>query len=397
MAYNRPMRIVMVAPFGLGPKGTTRWRVLPFARAVARLGQQVRVVVPSWDWGPDAGRCWEDAGVRVVCPRVCRWSALSASLAARVLTEMEREKPDVVHAFKPIGYSGLAALWARARGIPTCVDSDDWEGRGGWSDTPGRPWWQRWLIRRQELLVLVKAQRVTVASRALADIVVQGGVPADRVAYLPNPSSIRSVSAERCEESAVAYSRFAECPPWLLAEIWQRVHALVPRAVVTVIGAGFRGEERELARIVEERGLAHTVRVVGRLPPDAVGRTLARAHVGLFPCEDTLINRTKCPVRLADMVAAGLPVVAHRVGECAEYVRAGESGVLVEPGDTDGFARAVAVLLAHPQRAMALGRRAGEWYMERFAVERGAATLVSVYREAFADTHGRSTPGARNA
>ena len=46
-------------------------------------------------------------------------------------------RPDVVHTFKPKAYSGLAAEWLwrfhRDR-LRLVMDTDDWEGAGGWND-----------------------------------------------------------------------------------------------------------------------------------------------------------------------------------------------------------------------------------------------------------------------
>ncbi|NTU86064.1 MAG: glycosyltransferase family 4 protein, partial [Chloroflexales bacterium] len=53
------MRIVMLAPFGIRPKGTLLARMLPLARALTRLGHAVSIVAPPVQ-NP------EDAGTRVV-------------------------------------------------------------------------------------------------------------------------------------------------------------------------------------------------------------------------------------------------------------------------------------------------------------------------------------------
>jgi glycosyltransferase involved in cell wall biosynthesis len=45
-------------------------------------------------------------------------------------------------------------------------------------------------------------------------------------------------------------------------------------------------------------------------------------------------------------MAAGVPVVATRVGGVADVVRDGETGFLVEPGDVDGVANATCRILA---------------------------------------------------
>jgi glycosyltransferase involved in cell wall biosynthesis len=51
----------------------------------------------------------------------------------------------------------------------------------------------------------------------------------------------------------------------------------------------------------------------------------------------------------------GRPVIASGVGGVTEVVVHGESGLLVEPGDPDALAGAIATLLADPARAARLG------------------------------------------
>ena len=49
------------------------------------------------------------------------------------------------------------------------------------------------------------------------------------------------------------------------------------------------------------------------------------------------------------------PVVATRVGDIPSVVRDGQTGLLVEPGDPAGLARAVVALLRDPDRAASFG------------------------------------------
>ena len=61
--------------------------------------------------------------------------------------------------------------------------------------------------------------------------------------------------------------------------------------------------------------------------------------------DDTLLNRTKCPVKLADMAYIGLPVVAEGVGQVTEYVKDGQTGLVCAVGDVEGVATAISRLL----------------------------------------------------
>jgi glycosyltransferase involved in cell wall biosynthesis len=78
-----------------------------------------------------------------------------------------------------------------------------------------------------------------------------------------------------------------------------------------------------------------------------------------------------------EAMAAGVPVVASRVGGLAEVVTDGVTGVLVEPGDAASLTRAIDGLLRHPDERALLGR-AGMKDVDRFDAVSG---LERVYRQ----------------
>ena len=65
---------------------------------------------------------------------------------------------------------------------------------------------------------------------------------------------------------------------------------------------------------------------------------LRSCDVAIYLMDDTLINRCKCPVKLADLIAAGVPVAAEDVGQVPEYVINGATGLLRPSGDSAGLA-----------------------------------------------------------
>jgi len=63
---------------------------------------------------------------------------------------------------------------------------------------------------------------------------------------------------------------------------------------------------------------------------------------------------------VAEAQAYGLPVVALRSGGIPEIVEHGESGYLIEEGDTDAFAESVGRFIRHPKLVTIMGRRGRE-------------------------------------
>ncbi|MGQ9523063.1 MAG: glycosyltransferase family 4 protein, partial [Anaerolineae bacterium] len=390
------MRIVMIGPFGLRPRGTMSVRALPLARALAARGHAVTLLLPPWQNPQDAGRCWEEAGVRVenipLPPRVSllfHWQT-ARRLAARALAL----RPDVVHFFKPKAYSGLAhfllALRPRARRPRLVVDSDDWEGPGGWNDmtdpASGRPLYtpaQRRFFTGQERWGLTHADAVTVASRTLESLVWALGVPPRRVFYVPNGWSGAEVPpAPRAHEGSpviLLYTRFFEFPVSRVVGLLRRVRERVTQARLLVVGEGLFGEETRLLEEARQAGLAEAVEYVGWAEPEELPNIFARATLAIYPFDDTLINRAKCPVKLLDLLGAGVPVVAEEVGEIREAIRHGETGWLVPSGDEVAFAEGVLRLLEAP----ALRRRLGLQAAQEIRQRRSWAHLATVVERAY--------------
>jgi glycosyltransferase involved in cell wall biosynthesis len=88
------------------------------------------------------------------------------------------------------------------------------------------------------------------------------------------------------------------------------------------------------------------------------------------------------PVVAIEALAAGRPIVATRAGGTSTVVADGESGYLEGIGDTQALAGRLAELQRDVERRAALGRHGAKDMRERFATERMADELETVYRRA---------------
>ena len=190
---NHPLKIVMIGPFAFKPKGTVSVRAFFIARALVKRGHNVTILMPPYDNLADSGRVWEQDGVRLENMAMQRNDTVRQLVVpARLARRAAMLEPDVVHVFKPIGYSGLAGIYLRwFSRRPLVLDTDDWEGTGGWNDVNPYPalwkklfdWQERWMARH--------ADAVTVVSRTLQEQVIGFGARPERVVYLPNGPDAR--------------------------------------------------------------------------------------------------------------------------------------------------------------------------------------------------------------
>lgn len=384
------MRIAMIGPFGFHPNKTMHSRALGLARPLTQRGHQVILIMPPWQTPDEAGRRWQEDGVDL-CYVPLRGGVPGITRA--MLRELHAWQPHVVHCFKPKAYSGLAAWWLwqfrRAR-LPLVVDSDDWEGWGGWNDLAPYSRSQKWFFAWQEQWGLRHNHTLTVASRALQSIAWSLGVPRERVIYLPNGSGVErwasetsSRPSERPSErpSLLLYSRLFEFDTGRLVAILRGVQTAVPNLTILTVGAGlYEADATALRAQLDAAGLLDSIVDAGWVETAALPALLTAADVGIYLMEDTLLNRTKCPVKLADMVALGIPVVAEAVGQTPEYVRHNQTGLLYPSGDVPGMTQALIHLLQHPVERARLSANARAHYIANFAWDKLATQLEHVYR-----------------
>lgn len=92
--------------------------------------------------------------------------------------------------------------------------------------------------------------------------------------------------------------------------------------------------------------------------------------------------REGLPIVLLEAMASGLAAVASRLpGSTDAVIDDGRTGVLVAPGDVNGFADAIGRLLTDHERAAALGEAARRRVAADFSAERVASQWVDAYRD----------------
>jgi glycosyltransferase involved in cell wall biosynthesis len=379
------MRIAMVGPFGLHPNKTMRSRAFSLARELAGRDHTVRLFMPPWQTPDEADKSWTEAGVAL------RYTPLrggTLGITRRLIRETLAWQPDIVHCFKPKAYSGLTGWWLwqfHRRHIRLVIDTDDWEGWGGWNElAPYSPqqkhffaWQEQWGMRHNHAL--------TVASRALETIALSMGIPAERVVYVPNGPGIERQKAEGRRQKAerptiLVYSRLFEFDTERLVAILRGVKTAVPHLSILMVGAGlYEADAAQFRQQLAAAGLAEAVTDAGWTEPEALPTLLTTADVGIYLMEDTLLNRTKCPVKLADMAALGLPVVAEAVGQVNEYVVHGRTGFLRASGHVEGLTADLIHLLQNPAQREQMGQAAAAHIAANFNWARQAEQLEQLY------------------
>lgn len=134
-----------------------------------------------------------------------------------------------------------------------------------------------------------------------------------------------------------------------------------------------------LRREISERGISGNVTLIPGLPADSGDLVDAYHAADLFVLPS---SHEPFGIVILEAWAAGLAVVASRVGGVPAFVEDGRDGLLVESGDVAGFASAIRGCLKNPELARALSKRGREKACNQYSWESVSAKLEILYREA---------------
>ena len=130
--------------------------------------------------------------------------------------------------------------------------------------------------------------------------------------------------------------------------------------------------EEELERLAADLGLQDRVIFTGFRPD--IERVLSGLTVSVQPSLSEGLSNT-----LLESMAAGVPVVATRVGGTAEVVQDGHNGLLVPAADPNSMANAICRLLDEPALASRLGQAARRHIIERYSMSRMVQSTSQIY------------------
>jgi glycosyltransferase involved in cell wall biosynthesis len=152
-----------------------------------------------------------------------------------------------------------------------------------------------------------------------------------------------------------------------MIEAMKLVVCRVPGARLLLVGAfDSPADAVEVRQLIADHGLENAVEVVGWVPFDELPRWFAQADVGLVPWQTKERFPPRIiPTKLFEYMGARLPVVASNRPAIRRFMDGLGCGLLVEPGDSLGFAEAIGHLLTHPVEAREMGER-GRQAVEKF-------------------------------
>lgn len=214
-----------------------------------------------------------------------------------------------------------------------------------------------WRARHGERRSAVRSMAASVdrfvtPSRTLRAAMISEGLPAERVALVPQGLDAAPFVAAHAKAPAtpLRLAFIGTIAPHKGLHVLLEALASLPPGVAELTVHGPSQHHRAHARDLERRfGRLHGVRFAGTL----ARADLARAYEAIdVLCVPSLWNEC-CPLTIQESFLARVPVLVSDLGGMAELVQSG-GGLPVPPGDVAAWAAAIVALAADPARIVAL-------------------------------------------
>ncbi len=307
------------------------------------------------------------------------------SLPARLASIFLEERISIVHSHN-WGTQIEALLAAALAGVPSVVHTQHGL-EFGFVNGPG-PFRER-LRNLAKRISTRRLRRIAAVSQEVREVILRDWkAPADRVALIHNGIRFpdRGIDpAERIagrealgigpqEEAVIAVGILRPVKAFhVLLEAFS-IHSTVPTSArLFIVGDG--PLRAELEADAQKVGLGDRARFLG----------IRRDVETLLPLFDLYAMSSVSEglsISILEAMAAGLPVVATRVGGNPEIVADGTTGLLVPPGDPRALADAIGYMLCSPARARAMGIEGRTRVRAHFSLGQMASAYERLYEAA---------------
>lgn len=292
------------------------------------------------------------------------------------------EKPDILHVHcSKAGFIGrMAGFLARAKIIIYTPHGHVFWGYFGPAKT-------RLYLELEKAASLVTDKIVALTRTERDEEIECGQAGADKFVIIPSGVDLSGYATRQDRKDPALCARFGVTPDQIvlgsmgrLVEIkgldvgmaaYIKIAKQFPQTVLLFAGDG--PEQERLEKMAAEAGLSDRVRFLGWL--DGKPEFLSVCDLFVMPSRNEGMGRAA-----VEAMAAGLPVVASRVGGIKDLVIEGENGFLCESENADALAARLTEMLNNLAQARAMGRK-GALRAKEFSLQAMNDGLDELYRE----------------
>lgn len=240
-------------------------------------------------------------------------------------------------------------------------------------------------IREMELKCLEKADAIICPSFVIKAFLESLGVNSDKITVIHNGARLSGIEHKKPESAPDKYLIYiGAVQPWQGVETLLKAMTFLkdmPDLKLVFCASGTKPRIRFLQKLAEKMEVADKLVWNLRIGQCEVQDWLQGASLSLAPlteCERNLVQGC-CPIKIVESMAAGVPVIASNMPVTQELIEHNVTGWLVRPDRPSELARAIRVLLAHPETLERIAKTAKEKVLSSLSWEMSLEQLEKVY------------------
>jgi len=363
-------------------EGGMRTHVAGFASGAAALGHRLGFLA--------SGTQSDDGDTTVITPSPLfgatkalfeLWNNLVFTVNSLLLkAEPETELDFIYQRYSRFNWTGV--LLSAVTGLPLALE---YNGSEVWISRQWDPIGLLWLLKRFERLNLRAADLILVVSEVERRNLIEAGVSPAKIVVNPNGVDTdrfrpncggREIQRALGIEDQIVVGFVGTFGPRHGAPVLAEAARLLAKGAdchFVFIGTGEQRAQTE--SIIESAAVSATF--TGSISHEKVPAYLDACDILASPHVPSTDGSEffGSPTKLFEYLAMGKGIVASRLGQVGEVIIDGENGLLVEPGDADGLARAIERLAVESELRARLGAAARETAIERYTWRHNAARV----------------------
>jgi glycosyltransferase involved in cell wall biosynthesis len=239
-------------------------------------------------------------------------------------------------------------------------------------------------IRRTEMECCAAADLIVTPSHTTAALLASLGIAEKKIEVIPNGADLDAPVPRPADapDSYILY--FGAAQSWQGIDTLLRAFARLAdfSSLRLVICASHHARTwRRYERLAAKLGVAERISWQYALEEPQLAAWRQHAMLSVAPLTDSPRNVLQgcAPLKILESMASGTAVVASNVAPVRELIQDRENGWLVHPERPAELARAIRILLEHPQLTKQLGANARRTIEDHYTWDRATGALRSAY------------------
>ncbi|KAA3595914.1 MAG: glycosyltransferase family 1 protein [Calditrichaeota bacterium] len=232
-------------------------------------------------------------------------------------------------------------------------------------------------------------------SNIMKEIMVdEWGLPSEKIYVMPNCADHKVFAREGLKEEGLSLRKnlgynddeFVICFvgsffPWYGLEVFFEAFgkAYKERKNLRLLMVGEGRIENDLKQMAKDSGFFEAIKWVGRVPHDDVPIYLNSADAAIAPFRRLPTKFFSSAIKIFEYMMSGSAILAPKLGQIAEVLEEGFSGIFFEPGNVESVKVGILKISESKEKCRMMGKNAQKEALSKFTWEKYGQQLVEIY------------------